>query len=100
MKPPAGLSMRTLRGIKRKTANLSAEPSKTRYNSSTGGKKEKSNGNELCKDDKRTAKEGPNTNHRLTQPDDEACDEAARIRSLKLHVYKQSIRHVSIPKYL
>ena len=40
----------------------------------------------MCKDDKRTAKEGTNTNHRLTQPDDEACDEAARIRSLKLHM--------------
>ena len=85
---------------KKATAYLSRELFKARYNSSTGGKKEKSNVNELCKDDKRTAKEGTNTNHRLTQPDDESCGDAARIRSLKLHVYKQSIRHVSITKYL
>ena len=77
MKPRAGLSMRTLCGRKKKaTAYLSGELSKTRYNSSTGGKKEKNNVNKLCKDDERTAKEGTNTNHRLTQPC--CCGEAAR----------------------
>ena len=39
-------------------------------------KRKKNNVNKLCKDDERTAKEGTNTNHRLTQPC--CCGEAAR----------------------
>ena len=63
MKPRAGLSMRTLRrGKKKQQLTFSGELSKTRYNSSTGGKKEKKNNvNKLCKDDERTAKEEKNT---------------------------------------
>ena len=57
-------------------AYLSGKLSKTLYNSSTGGKKEKNNVDKLCKDDERTAKEGTNTNHHLTQPC--CCGEAAR----------------------
>ena len=39
-------------------------------------KRKKNNVHKLCKDDERTAKEGTNTNHRLTQPC--CCGEAAR----------------------
>ena len=47
---------------KKATTYLAGELSKTRYNSSTGGKKEKKNNvNKLCKDDERTAKEEKNT---------------------------------------
>ena len=79
-------------GEKKATAYLSRELSKARYNSSTGGKKEKNNVNKLRKDDERTAKEATNTNHRLTQP--------CLVKQQELHMCKQSIRHVSTTKYL
>ena len=39
-------------------------------------KRKKNNVNKSCEDDERTAKEGTNTNHHLTQPC--CCGEAAR----------------------
>ena len=79
--------MRTLRGRKKKQRLTFRENCPKRDTILLQEEKRKKNNvNKSCKDDERTAKEGTNTNHRLTQPDDEACDEAARIRSLKLHM--------------
>ena len=90
MKPRAGLSMRTLRGRKKKQRLTFRENCPKR--DTILSQEEKNNVNKLCKDDERTAKEATNTNHRLTQP--------CLVKQQELHMCKQSIRHVSTTKYL
>ena len=77
--------MRTLRGRKKKQRLTFRENCPKRDTILLQEEKRKKNNvNKSCKDDERTAKEGTNTNHRLTQPC--CCGEQQ-----ELHMCKQSM---------